>query len=88
MIVTNFYCFILAKNLNGIQSESADGAVLNARTQCNTDSFSVSSPGNPAPPVICGYNTGEHSNTYLFECGLTKANTYSNPVNYSVCRCL
>jgi len=27
---------------------------------CIYDSFSVTSPGGQAPPVICGYNTGQH----------------------------
>ena len=29
--------------------------------QCQTDIFSVTAPGNNAPPVICGTNTNEHS---------------------------
>ena len=29
--------------------------------QCQTDIFSVTAPGNNAPPVICGTNSGEHS---------------------------
>ena len=29
--------------------------------QCQTDAFSVTAPGNNAPPVICGTNSGEHS---------------------------
>ena len=29
---------------------------------CTTDSFSVSSSGNVGSPVICGFNTGQHSN--------------------------
>ena len=55
-----------AKHINGIQSAGGTDGVFTARTQCNTDSFSVSSPGNPAPPVICGYNTGEHSKIILY----------------------
>jgi len=31
------------------------------RTQCLTDTFSTTSPGNRAPPTICGSNTGDHS---------------------------
>ena len=27
---------------------------------CNTDSLTVSNPGGPIPPKICGYNTGQH----------------------------
>eukprot|EP00093_Oithona_nana_P004330 04330.XXX_134142_132652_1 [CDS] Oithona nana genome sequencing. len=30
------------------------------KLQCQTDQFSVTAPGNPAPPVICGTNSGEH----------------------------
>ena len=29
--------------------------------QCQTDMFSVTAPGNNAPPVICGQNSNEHS---------------------------
>ena len=29
--------------------------------QCQDDQFSVTAPGNNAPPVICGTNSGEHS---------------------------
>ena len=29
--------------------------------QCQTDIFSVTAPGNNAPPVICGQNSNEHS---------------------------
>ena len=28
--------------------------------RCKDDQFSVTSPGNAAPPVICGTNTGDH----------------------------
>ena len=35
------------------------------RYQCQTDTFSVTAPGNHAPPVICGTNTGEHSEYFL-----------------------
>ena len=31
------------------------------RSQCLTDTFSVSSPGVPSPPIICGKNDGQHS---------------------------
>lgn len=33
--------------------------------QCQTDIFTVTAPGNTAPPVICGTNSGEHSKTIL-----------------------
>ena len=34
------------------------------KLQCQTDIFSVTAPGNPAPPVICGTNSGEHSTLF------------------------
>ena len=37
------------------------GVIMHNDGQCNTDTFSVTAPGNDAPPVICGTNTGEHS---------------------------
>ena len=27
---------------------------------CIYDTFTVTTPGSSAPPVICGYNTGQH----------------------------
>ena len=36
------------------------------KSQCQTDIFSVTSPGNNAPPQICGTNTGEHSKYTIF----------------------
>ena len=36
------------------------------KTQCQVDIFSVTTPGNNAPPQICGTNSGEHSkNIYI-----------------------
>lgn len=35
------------------------------RGTCQTDRFSVTSPGNPTPPVICGSNAGEHSKLFI-----------------------
>ena len=38
--------------------------------RCKDDQFSVTSPGNAAPPVICGTNTGDHMYVSV-ETGLT-----------------
>ena len=46
------------------------------RSRCLVDQFSVTSPGNPAPPVICGMNTNQHSMWTLW-------NLYLNPVSYT-----
>ena len=27
---------------------------------CGTDTLTISNPGGPKPPTICGYNTGQH----------------------------
>jgi len=34
---------------------------------CLVDQFSVSSPGNRGSPIICGFNTGQHSNLMKIE---------------------
>ena len=33
-------------------------------SRCMTDIFSVSNPGGPSPPSICGINTDNHSKTF------------------------
>ena len=40
------------------------GKPMFERGQCQDDIFSVTAPGNNAPGVICGTNTGEHSELY------------------------
>ncbi len=42
---------------------TAAANVLNggAIGDCTTDTFSVTSPGNRGSPIICGFNTGQHS---------------------------
>lgn len=39
---------------------SGAGTEVTRQTQCLEDTFAVSNPGGPSPPVICGTNTGEH----------------------------
>lgn len=51
------------KLLNGQTAATAGGDATNYG-QCITDSFSVTNPGGPSPPTICGTNTGEHSEFY------------------------
>jgi len=38
----------------------AGGSKVTDVSRCIDDQFSVTSPGNAAPPVICGTNTGDH----------------------------
>lgn len=42
-------------------SLTGTGATVSDASQCLTDTFTVSSPGTTSPPVICGTNTGQHS---------------------------
>ena len=44
----------------------AAGLDVSTMGQCLTDTFSVTSPGSPTPPVICGDNNGQHSNIQEF----------------------
>lgn len=48
----------------GIPDDTADavakGLPVSAATQCSDDQFTVTNPGGPAPPVICGTNTNAH----------------------------
>ena len=34
------------------------------RSVCTNDQFIVTSPGNPTPPVICGENSLQHSESF------------------------
>ena len=47
--------FVNEGEING-----AIGTEACTSTQCQTDTFSITSPGT-TPPVICGSNSGEHS---------------------------
>ena len=53
--------------INGPSSATVSVGIINTanpyslRSNCLTDKFSVTSPGNPTPPIICGMNSGEHS---------------------------
>merc|ERR1712223_1228104 len=38
----------------------ASGKAASLQTRCLTDVFSVSNPGGPSPPKICGYNADTH----------------------------
>jgi len=40
---------------------TAEGKKISTATQCLTDTFSLTGPSGSVPPVICGTNTGEHS---------------------------
>jgi len=64
--------------LNGIPDPGAASTLFySINGQCNTDSFSVSSPGSVGSPEICGVNTGDHMyidasdscNTLTFQIG-------------------
>ena len=43
---------------------------------CYGDIFQIGSPGNVGSPVICGYNTGQHSEQRIFHHLLLSSNFY------------
>jgi hypothetical protein len=47
---------------SGGSTTVAAGAPYTDVTQCLTDTFSVTGGSGSTPPVICGTNTGYHSN--------------------------
>ena len=51
------------KELNG--NVAIGGSGVSLATQCLTDTFSVTGPSGSVPPVICGTNTGEHSESLM-----------------------
>jgi len=46
--------------LNG-NTAVTGGVPVSTATQCLTDTFTVTSPGGYAPPMICGSNKDQHS---------------------------
>ena len=46
----------------GPQAQSSGNLYGGAIGDCTTDSFSISTKGYTGTPVICGINTGQHSN--------------------------
>ena len=63
-----------------VSCSTTDGPLIG---DCIYDSFTVTSPGSIAPPVICGYNTGQHMyvpasddcNSIIFNLALSKSHT-------------
>jgi len=53
--------FDIAGPFEGTTATPAATAVGDSIGDCLTDQFSVSSPGNRGSPIICGFNTGQHS---------------------------
>ena len=49
--------FTCGSSSTPVQCGVSDGPLIG---DCIYDTFTVTSPGNPSPPVICGYNTGQH----------------------------
>ena len=70
-----------------VSCTTSDGPLIG---DCIYDSFTVTSPGTMAPPVICGYNTGQHMyvraseecNSIIFNIALDK--TYTRNWNIKV----
>ncbi|TRY62212.1 hypothetical protein TCAL_13666 [Tigriopus californicus] len=60
----DFASFSIAGPAVGTTSATAGQNQGGAIGDCVTDSFSVTSPGNTASPVICGFNTGQHTITF------------------------
>jgi len=49
--------FTCGASSESVACTTTDGPLIG---DCIYDSFTVTSPGTRAPPVICGYNTGQH----------------------------
>jgi len=51
----------VGKILSGnVVADASDGNAASLASRCLTDIFSVSNPGGPSPPQICGSNTDSH----------------------------
>ena len=57
------------KTIAGVSVATGAGGVDSSlASRCLTDTFSVSNPGGPSPPQICGTATDEHSKMISSKC--------------------
>jgi len=49
--------FTCGGSSSSVACTTADGPKIG---DCIYDSMTITTPGSPAPPIICGYNTGQH----------------------------
>jgi len=49
--------FTCGDSSSSVACTTSDGPLIG---DCLYDQFTVTSPGAPSPPVVCGYNTGQH----------------------------
>ena len=74
--------FTCGSSSTSVACTTTDGPLIG---DCIYDSMTVTTPGSPAPPIICGYNTGQHMyveaseqcNKIIFNIGLQSAATSS-----------
>jgi hypothetical protein len=54
---------VIGQILNGatVNNNVGVGSRVTSASRCDVDFFSVTNPGGPTPPTICGQNSGEHS---------------------------
>ena len=55
LLIQTLSALIIYHNLHLLQGSDVG--------DCTTDTFSITAPGNVGSPVICGFNTGQHSET-------------------------
>jgi len=71
--------FTCGGSSESVVCSTSDGPLMG---DCIYDSMTITTPGSPAPPIICGYNTGQHMyvdssetcNKVVFNLGLDSAN--------------
>ena len=72
--------FTCGSSSTSVACTTSDGPLIG---DCIYDSMTVTTPGSPTPPIICGYNTGQHMyvessdqcNKIIFNIGLQSAAT-------------
>ena len=69
----DFTTNVLASQAAATTSSEAADVTTNFRMgDCLTDQMSINSPGGIGSPIICGFNTGQHSMYYVvLQCGAT-----------------
>ena len=69
---SNFQTFDINTPVTGTATDSGTNPTTTGGSigDCTKDSFTVGTPGNRGSPVICGFNTGQHSKSWFCKMNL------------------
>ena len=79
---SNFQTFDINTPVTGTATDSGTNPTTTGGSigDCTKDSFTVGTPGNRGSPVICGFNTGQHSKSWFCKMNLLGYSVFIFPL--------